>query len=160
MKKPTILRRRYIPYETVDITRDELIYRDENLLITRWDAIKPRQDFSGGISYAFLNEGFKAGRFYDNEGRFLYWYCDIIDVQYDEENDIYTLIDLLVDIKLMPDGAVRVLDADELAQALEQKLITTEQACNALKSLDKVLKMIYDGKFPPDICKEEQYWIK
>lgn len=160
MKKPTILRKRYIPYETVDISGDELLHRDDKLLITKWDAIKPRDDFSGGISYTFLDEGFKIGRFYSAEGKFLYWYCDIIDVEYDEENDKYILVDLLVDIKLMPDGIVRVLDADELAQALEYGLVTGGQVCNALKKLDKVLKMIYSGKFPPDICKRKEYWTK
>ena len=107
-----------------------------------------------------MNEGYKVGRFYNAQGEFLYWYCDIIDVEYDKNNDKYTLTDLLVDIKLMPNGALRVLDTDELAQALEEGLITAQQACNALKKLDKVLKMIYDGQFPLDICKKEEYWIK
>ncbi|HHW00576.1 MAG TPA: DUF402 domain-containing protein [Clostridiaceae bacterium] len=160
MKKPTILRKRFIPYEIVDISGDELLYRDDDLLITKWYSIKPRSDFSSGVSYTFLNEGYKVRRFYSAQGIFLYWYCDIIDVEYDKENDKYILTDLLVDIKLMPDGALRVLDTDELAQALEQGLITVQQGCCALKKLDKILKMIYDGQFPPDICKKEEYWIK
>ena len=36
MKKPTLLRRRYIPYELVDISDDELLYRSDELLVTRW----------------------------------------------------------------------------------------------------------------------------
>ena len=160
MKKPTILRKRFIPYETVDISGDELLYRDNSLLITRWDSIRPRDDFNSGVSYTFLDEGYKVGRFYSAQGTFLYWYCDIIDVEYDKNNDKYLLTDLLVDIKLMPDGALRVLDTDELAQALEQGLITVEQVCSALKKLNKVLKLIYDGQFPPDICQKEEYWIK
>lgn len=158
MKKPTVFRRRYIPYEIVDISGDELLFRSEELLITRWSAIKPRADFARGISYTFLKGGFKIGRFYDSSGKFLYWYCDIIDVDYDAGKDMYTLVDLLVDIKVMPDGLVKVLDADELAEAMEEGLVTGEQASRALRKLDQVLKMIYSDAFPPDICRAEEYW--
>lgn len=160
MKKPVVFRKRYIPYETVDISGDELQYRDEELLITKWSTIRPRTDFSSGVSYTFLKDGFKVGRFYDVEGKFLYWYCDIIDVEYDKSKDTYTLVDLLVDIKILQGGIIKVLDADELAEAVEKKLISCEQACRALRKLDNVLKMIYEGNFPPEICRNEEYWIK
>lgn len=158
MKQPSILRTRYIPFETVDISSDELLLRDENILVTRWKAIKPRADISGGISYTFLKEGIKISRFYDAEKKFAYWYCDIIDVLYDKELDRYTLVDLLLDVKLMPDGTMKVLDADELAIALEEGLITQEQACRSLKKMDSILQSIYKKSFPPAICLEEKYW--
>jgi protein associated with RNAse G/E len=157
MKKPLLYRKRYIPQEVVDISSDELLFRNEELLVTRWKAIKPREDFHGGLSYAFLKEGFKLSKFYDVSGSFLYWYCDIIDVIYDQERDLYILDDLLLDIKIMPDGLIRLLDADELAIALEQELITSEQACRALKTLDKVLRMVYQGSFPPVECNKFKY---
>jgi protein associated with RNAse G/E len=155
MGKPKILRTRYIPFETVDISSDELLFRDEDLLVTKWKAIKPRGDISGGISYAFLNKGYKISRFFDADGRFAYWYCDIIDVIYDREQDTYSLNDLLLDIKVMPDGAVKVLDADELAEAAKNGLVTMEQICCALSCLDLLLKMIYSGNFPPEPCNIE-----
>lgn len=157
-KKPIILRQRFIPFETVDITSDELLYRDDKLLITRWKAIRPRNDFTGGVSYTFLEEGFKVGRFYSSEGDLVFWYCDIIEVDYDEKLDQYTLIDLLVDIKVMPDGRVRLLDADELATAAEQGLVTMNQVCSALRRMDHLLSIIYSGNFPPEVCKDKKYW--
>lgn len=157
MKKPVLLRKRFIPYEIVDISSDELLFRSDSLLVTRWKAIKERTDLFGGISCTFLKEGMKLARFYDSQGDFLYWYCDIIDILYDENNDTYTFEDLLVDIKVMPNGEVRVLDADELAEALEKGLITIEQAGRALRILDMVLKLIYDKKFPPEECKKFEY---
>jgi uncharacterized protein len=154
MIKPVLLRKRYIPYEIVDISGDELLFRSDDLLVTKWKAIKPRADFEGGISYTFLNKGFKLSKFYDAEGEFLYWYCDIIDVLYDLEKDTYTFDDMLLDIKLMPDGKIKVLDADELADALETGLISDKQACRALRTLDNILKMIYEGTFPPEECRK------
>ena len=146
MKKPVMLRKRYIPYEIVDISGDELLYRSDKLLVTRWKAIKPRTDFSGGISYTFLDEGIKLAKFYNEQGEFLFWYCDIIEVLHDKEKDEFTFQDLLVDVKIMPDGMIKVLDAEELAEALEKELITIQQACKALRTLDIVLKLVYSGR--------------
>jgi uncharacterized protein len=159
MEKPIMLRRRYIPYETVDISGDELLFRSNDILITKWNTIRPRSDFSAGISFIFLKEGFKISRFYDSTGKFLYWYCDIIDTEYIEENDTYLMKDLLLDIKITPEGYAKVLDADELADALEKGVITQEQACRSLKRLDLLLNMIYKGEFPPEICMKTEYWI-
>lgn len=157
MDKPGVLRKRYIPFETVDISGDEMLFRSEELLITRWKAIKPREDISGGISFTFLKKGIKISRFYNASGEFLYWYCDIIDVEYDPGKDLFTLVDLLIDVKILPGGCPRILDADELAEAIEKDLITKEQACSSLKKLDLLLKMIYSGNFPPEVCKSEEY---
>ncbi|MDP4182789.1 MAG: DUF402 domain-containing protein [Bacillota bacterium] len=158
MKKPTILRKRFIPFETVDISGDELVYRDDALIITKWKVIKPRTDIDRGVSFAFLKDGYKISRFYNPSGNFVYWYCDIIEVEYDEEKDTYTLVDLLVDVKIFPDGQVRILDIDEISEALDENIITKEQASNALKKLDNLLKIIYDGEFPPKVCRDEEYW--
>jgi predicted RNA-binding protein associated with RNAse of E/G family len=152
MKKPKMFRRRYIPNEIVDISNDNLLFRDEELLVTEWKPIKPRNDISRGVSYTYLNEGLKVSRFYDGKGNFAFWYCDIIEVEYDKENDTYTFNDLLVDIKVQPDGSPSILDISELAEALENDLITKEQAGDALKKMDKLLKMIYEGEFPPEAC--------
>ena len=157
MKKPVMLRKRYIPYEIVDISGDELLFRSDKLLVTRWRAIKPRNDFSGGISYTLLDDGIKLARFYNEQREFLFWYCDIIEVLYDKEKDEFTFQDLLVDVKIMPDGMIKVLDAEELAEALERELITTKQACKALRALDIVLKLVYSGRFPPEECKKFEY---
>jgi uncharacterized protein len=155
MKKPEILRKRYIPNETVDITGDELLFRSEELLITKWNPIKPRQDISKGISYTFLTDGIKISKFFDHSGVFFYWYIDIIEVEYNAQQDIYTLIDMLVDVKLTNEGVLKVLDADELAEAIETGLVTCKQACNSLRKLDKVLNMIYSNNFPPKECIDE-----
>ncbi|KNY29109.1 DUF402 domain-containing protein [Pseudobacteroides cellulosolvens] len=158
MKKPTILRKRFIPFETVDISGDEMLYRDDSLIITRWKVIKARKDIDRGVSFAFLKDGYKISRFYDPEGNFVYWYCDIIDVEYDSVKDTYTLTDLLVDVKILPNGEIRVLDVDEVADALEENIITKEQACDSLRKLHKLLELIYSGEFPPKECRDQEYW--
>jgi len=155
MENLKIFRKRFIPFEVVDISGDEVLFKSDELLVTKWKAIKPRDDISGGISCTFIQEGYKISKFFDNNGKFLYWYCDIVDVDFDAASNTYLLTDLLVDVQIFENAKVKVLDTDELAEALEQGLINTEQACKALKRLDKLLKMIYEGKFPPGIFKSD-----
>lgn len=157
MCNPRILRKRFIPDEIVDISGDRILYRDDVLLVTAWKAIKARKDIFGGISFAFLDQGYKISRFYDAAGRFLYWYCDILEVTYQPDTDTYLLTDLLVDVKLTVQGELQVLDADELAEALETGMITAAQAADALRKLNSVLRMVYTGQFPPAVCQKPEY---
>ena len=48
--------------------------------------------------------------------------------------------------------AITARKADELAEALKNNIISMEEACMSLGILDKILKMAYSGKFPPEIC--------
>ena len=138
-----ILRKRYIPFETVDLTSDELLYKDENHLITRWKPIRPRKDIASGFSCVFLKKGWKISAFRDENQKILYWYCDILDIEYHKETDTYTLHDLLTDIKIMTDGRVELIDLDELAIAFEQKIITNEQLISSLKKSNELLDFAY-----------------
>ena len=152
MNNPRIFRKRYIPFETIDISGDEVLFLDDNLLITRWRAIKPRADLYGGISFTFLKEGYKISKFYDKDSVFLYWYCDIIEVDFEKDLNKYTFTDLLVDVKVFPKGNYRILDIDELAEALEVGLISEKQVSMALIRMNKLLNMIYEDSFPPEVC--------
>lgn len=138
-----ILRNRYIPLETIDLTADELLYRDENYLITRWTPIKPRKDIASGVSCVFLKKGWKISAFSDDSKKIVYWYCDIIDIEYDKETDTYLLNDLLADIKIMEDGKVQIIDLDELAIAFEEGLITKNQLISSLKKSNELLSLVY-----------------
>ena len=57
------------------------------------------------------------------------------------------MVDLLADVLIYPDGFVKVVDLDELADAEEAGIITKEQLLKSLRTLDKLLGMIYSGDF-------------
>lgn len=145
-----ILRKRYIPNEIIDISKDEVVYQDDELIVTKWLPINKRNDIGSGISYTYIKEGYKISKFFDNEGKFLYWYCDIINYEYNPEEDCHTFIDLLVDLKVYEDGKYEILDMDELVEAYEQNLITFEDVLSALKKLNKLLEMVKNNNFPPE----------
>ena len=75
------------------------------------------------------------------------WYCDIIETDYLPEQNTYIFTDLLADVILKPDGFVKVVDLDELAEAYRLGQLNEGQLLTALENLDKLLKIIYDGKF-------------
>ena len=145
-----IYRKRYIPNEIIDISGDKVESVSEDLLVTSWLPIHPRNDVAFGMSYTYLKKGWKISKFYDKDKNFLYWYCDIIDAQIKDEE--YILVDLLVDIKVYPDGRYEILDEEELDEALNQGLITKEQKDEALNQLNALLETIKKGEFPPKEC--------
>ncbi|MCR5655073.1 MAG: DUF402 domain-containing protein [Lachnospiraceae bacterium] len=168
MTDPVLFRKRIIPEECILLKDDEILLFDpENKkLITKWHALKPKKDLHHGISAYFWDEGFKVSKFYDADGALLYWYCDIIDVCYPAENVInsktgtvfgmlpeeqgheaFLAVDLLADVIIYPDGTVKVVDIDELATAFEHDTLTSEQLCDGLRKLNRLLSLIYSGKF-------------
>ncbi|MGE5327909.1 MAG: DUF402 domain-containing protein [Deltaproteobacteria bacterium] len=151
---PKIYRKRFIPDEIVDISGDEILYYDGEILVTRWVPIHKRNDFSGGISFAFISEGYKIGCFYGLNKELLFWYVDIIETEYDKENNSLTFVDLLADVKIFPDGRVEILDIDELNQAFEKGLIDKRQFQLSLANLKKVTDMLEQTSFPPRFVSE------
>jgi len=151
---PKIYRKRYVPDEIIDISGDEILYNNGSIIVTKWKPIHKRSDFSGGISFAFISEGYKIGYFYGQNKEFLFWYIDIIETEFDEANNSLTLIDLLADVKIFPDGSHVVLDLDELEESHEKGLINNRQYELALVNLKKVTDMIEQGSYPPRFVSE------
>ena len=152
-----MFRKRFIPDEIVDISSDEVLERNENIIVTKWLPIKPREDIGGGISYVFLKKGYKISKIYDNQGKFKHWYCDIIEYTYNQEKDEYIFVDLLADVVIYPDGKYEVLDIDELKSVLEAKIITKEQMLQSIKSVNTLVEMVQNGVFPPEICDKYEF---
>lgn len=147
MKQIRLFRRRFLPNEITELKDDKILFISENILITRWDVLKPRDDISNGISAYFMDLGVKVSKIFNSSGQLVYWYCDIIESQIDKENDTYTFIDLLIDILIYPDGRVEVVDLDEFADMAEQHVLEHPLGIAALRRTDYLLKMIYSNQF-------------
>jgi len=147
MKISSIYRRRIIPAECILLKDDVIVYQDEKVIITKWNTLNPKTSFTHGCSCCFLEKGIKLSKFYRGDGSLLSWYCDIVDYAYSPDGQTLTATDLLADVVVYPDGRMKVVDLDELADALEQKLITTEQMTGCLRSLNHLLSLIYHGEF-------------
>ena len=147
MNVSKLYRHRLIPAECILLKDDIILEQNDEIIVTKWNTLNPKSAFSHGCSCYFLKEGFKVSKMYREDGSLLYCYCDIIEYTYDPEEASLTATDLLADVILYPDGRVKVVDLDELAEAMERNLITKEQMTSCLRSLDHLLSLIYRNKF-------------
>lgn len=149
MKPETLklYRKRIIPSECLLLKDDKIERADEEVIITSWNTINPKTEFSHGCSCYFLKLGFKVSKFYRQDNSLLYWYCDIVDYDFDEAENSLTVTDLLADVILYPEGRMKVVDLDEMADALDKGLITQERLSTALRRLNDLLTMIYRDRF-------------
>lgn len=142
-----LYRKRYIPAECIPLKNDIIVEQNEDFILTTWKTINPKTTFDHGSSCYLLKEGLKVSKFYRPDGTLLYWYCDIVNFEYNENENILTVVDLLADVVIYPDGRVQVMDLDELAEALEKNLITQAQLTAGLRQLNYLLTMIDRDKF-------------
>lgn len=147
MKNPTLYRKRLIPNECVELKDDIIIKSTDTSVVTKWNTLHPRKDMDHGYSAYLLDENVKVSKFCRADGSLLYWYCDIVDYQIDEEKNSIVSLDLLLDVLVYPDGSVRLLDMDELSEAHESGLITDKQLHDALNRTNSLLTNIYKGNF-------------
>ena len=147
MSETKLFRKRIIPDECLLLDNDVILYQDPEVIITKWNTIRPKKTLHHGYSCYFIERGFKVSKFYDHDGNLISWYCDIIKHSYDAETNTYIFTDLLLDVIVYPDGFVRVVDLDELADAVRAKLLSAEDMQLALRRTDKLLSLIYKGKF-------------
>ena len=147
MDKPLLYRKRYIPLEVKSLNDDEILFADDEIIVTKWNTFKPKKDFSNGISCTFINDGYKIIKFMNENGELVYYYCDIIKSEYQKDENIWIFTDLLADVKIYPNGATEVVDLGELSQAYRKNLISAEIVMEALEKLDKLLNLVYSGKW-------------
>ena len=147
MDVKTLYRKRIIPPERTHLKADVIVEQDDEHIITRWNTLNPKTEFSHGCSCYFLQDGIKVSKMYRQDGSLLRWYCDIVDFEFNAEDASLTVTDLLADVILYPDGRLEVVDLDELAEAMERDLITKEQMTSCLRSLNHLLTLIYRDKF-------------
>ena len=147
MADPILYRKRLIPEECVLLKDDTVLYRDNQIIVTGWNSLKPRKDLHHGYSCYYLEEGFKVSRFCKEDGSMLYWYCDIVDYDYTADTDTYIVTALLADVVIYPGGFVKVVDLDELVTAQESGLLNNDMLKKALLRLNHLLEIIYAGDF-------------
>lgn len=142
-----IYRKRIIPAECILLKDDIIVMQDDEVVITKWNTLNPKTTFSHGSSCFFLKDGIKVSKIYRNDNSLLHWYCDIVEYDFDPAENAMTFTDLLADVIVHPDGVTKVVDLDELAEAMEKNLISKEQMTSCLRNLNHLLSLIYRDKF-------------
>lgn len=144
---PVLYRRRLIPNECILLKDDVILSCTDNIILTKWNALRPKKELHHGFSAYFLKEHIKVSKFCKEDNTFMYWYCDVVDYETDESAGTVTSIDLCVDVVVYPDGRLKVLDLDELVQARREELLTQGQLEHALLATGDLLDDIYHERF-------------
>lgn len=142
MTRLQIFRKRLIPAEIVLLKDDIILSRENDRIVTSWQAFHPRPDLMRGFSCYYTEDHLKVSRMIHDDNSF-HWYIDIADYAWNETRDTLTMTDLLADVIIGQDGFIRVTDLDELADAHTQGLITDALLKKSLYTLDKLLRELY-----------------
>ena len=94
-----------------------------------------------------MDENIKISKVMDKDGKLVYWYCDIIETIHNRDENSYIFCDLLIDVLVYENGETKVIDLDELGDALERGSITKEQMVLALRAANRLLSIIYKNDF-------------
>ncbi len=142
-----IYRKRFDPEECVLLKDDEIVYHDSSYIFTKWKTLKPRDDFDNGASIYDISNGVKVSKFC-KEDKILYYYIDIIDIVYNQDEDTYLCTDYVLDVILEPDfSEYRVLDEDEFEELIEKGTFTHKEISESYNKLEFMKKCIEEKRF-------------
>lgn len=112
----------------------------------------------GGQEVCLCDDGYKGVMFlpdgetwcvtavYNTENEIVEWYFDMTKANGVTEEGVPYFDDLYLDIAVAPDFSVRILDEDELQEALDEQVITQEDYELAYRTCDSVLKTVVTNK--------------
>lgn len=147
MEQVRLFRRRFLPDELTELKDDIILSITDDVILTKWDVLKPRKDIAYGVSAYFIKLGVKVSKVYNAAHQLVYWYCDIVEAEINTDTHTYTFNDLLIDVLVYPDGHVEVVDMDEFADVMEKNILPSSISIAALRKTDNLLHLIYAGKF-------------
>ena len=108
----------------------------------------------------FLDDGYDAvwfiyreqyhdiGIISDLTGNFTGYYCDAI-LPIIDRNGVFEITDLFLDLWVTPDERTIVLDENELKEAIFKGWVSNEEARIAREEIDRMIRGVMEGNFPP-----------
>ena len=147
------------------------ILREENMkrlvIEQRLRVRSPRREFgkvvvANGFSavwFIFRRRWYDVGKFYDRNGKFTGYYCDIIRpiarlLSSASKTSIIT--DLFLDLWISGDGRWIVLDEDQLERAAARHFISSSLAMRARRELEVLVGSVKADRFPPKAIRRFQ----
>jgi protein associated with RNAse G/E len=105
----------------------------------------------GTVSYEYYwkNEWYNVFRFHEPGGDLRNFYCNVNQPPR-LENGVLDYIDLEIDILVWRDFSLEILDLDEYEESSEKFNFSDEVKYKVEESLNKLLEMIKEKKFPFD----------
>ncbi len=148
-KAMKIFKQKFIPEKIYDISDDEVIFFNNEFMITSWEATNSEMGVKKALSLTSFSNGYQISKKFNKENEFMYWYCDIVKAWHDREKNEIWIQDLIADVILFPDKALQVIDLPELVEARKNGLITEVLFQECHKSILSLVSSVIHGNFPP-----------
>jgi len=142
---------------------DELVYRSDKIIVGRGRITSEHSiTFDGKLVLAagyqivyfdLMQKWFSVGKVKNVEGKHTGYYCDIVTPPRLMDDGGIELTDLFLDLWVSPDLRCRVLDEEELEEALSKGWITEKLYTKAKKELSRLVSLVEKKRFPPDSVK-------
>jgi predicted RNA-binding protein associated with RNAse of E/G family len=147
-----------LPYQVLDIC-DELVYRSKRVVVGKSQITSEHSVVFDGevvlapgfqiVYFDLMGKWFDVGKIRNLQGRHTGYYCDIATPPRLLEDGGIELTDLFLDLWVSLDLRYKVLDEEELEEAFRKGWIAEQLYDRAKKELEKLIKIVKQGKFPP-----------
>jgi predicted RNA-binding protein associated with RNAse of E/G family len=111
------------------------------------------------VWFIFRRKWYDVGKFYDRNGKFTGYYCDIIRPVarlLASASKTAIITDLFLDLWIDRNGRWVVLDEDQLEGAVTNRVISPSLAMRARRELEALIKSAKAGYFPPKAIRRFQ----
>jgi predicted RNA-binding protein associated with RNAse of E/G family len=151
-----------LPDNVLDLD-DDLVYRSKGIIVGKSQirsansvVFDGKTVMASGYLIAYfemMRKWFSVGKIRDPSGKHTGYYCDIISPPRLLEDGGIEITDLFLDLWVAPDLRYKVLDEEELENALEKRWITKPLYEKARIELEKLITSVRQGNFPPPLVK-------
>ena len=151
-----------LPDNVLDL-HDELVYRSKEIIVGKSQirsahsvVFDEKTVLTSGyeiVYFEIMRKWFSVGKIRDLDGKHTGYYCDIITPPRLLEHSAVEITDLFLDLWVSPDLRYKVLDEEELEDALEKGWITKPLYQKSRIELEKLVNSVKRGDFPPPLVK-------
>jgi GrpB-like predicted nucleotidyltransferase (UPF0157 family)/predicted RNA-binding protein associated with RNAse of E/G family len=159
----THLRFTRLPAQVLEM-HDELVYRSKEVIVGRSRITSAHSIVFDGqvvltagfpmVYFELMGKWFNIVKVRDLQGRHTGYYCDIGTPPKLLEDGTVEFTDLFLDLWVSPDLKYKVLDEEELEEALRKGWIPKQLHGRAKKELTNLVTSVEQRKFPPSIVKQ------
>jgi len=138
---------------------DVLIYRSKKVIVGKSQITSTHSVMFDGkavlapgfqiVYFEMMGKWFTVGKIRDLRGRHTGYYCDIVTSPRLLKDGGIELTDLFLDLWVSRDLRYKVLDEDELENALRKRWISKRLYDKAKEQLRKLVDIVERGRFPP-----------
>ena len=153
------------PPDHVQVYVQRLLHEDEQVRITYEPHLPlPDPKWIGGalamepgspvLWFTFPDAWHDIGRFHTVDGTYTGLYANILTPPVFEDRLTWRTTDLFLDVWIPSGGAMEVLDRDQFQDAVDQGVVSAEQAHAAESEVARIEAAARRGLWPPEIVRE------